>query len=70
MDRATREPGQLAAAAVADDFESEELDELDEPEEESEAVLLDFSVPDEPLDSELPLGTLADFLPPSRLSVR
>lgn len=65
------EPGQLAAAAVADDFALDELAELDEPDEESDVVLLDFSVPDElPLDSEPPLGTLADFLPVSRLSVR
>lgn len=65
---------QLAAAAVADDLEPEELEELDEPDEpdeESEVVLLDFSVPDELLpDSELPLGTAADPLLPSRLSVR
>lgn len=62
---------QLAAAAVADDFELEELEELDEPDEESAVVLPDFSVPDELLpDSELPLGTAADPLLPSRLSVR
>ena len=60
---------QLAAAAVAVDFDVDVLDELDEPDEESEEVLLDFSVPDEPLLDSEPLGTLADFLPVQRLSV-